>query len=142
MPRFGNADQGRRDHRSDRAGIDPAIGMAADRAVDGAVIHAGAAADAAQHLLRFRAQQCAAAVIQQHHMELFRPIGVFGTARAGGKGRVAGKFLAGGGARQHPQDRAGVLQRRHDLFQAGDNDMNLRQGLGQVAIAFIGDDDG
>ena len=56
VARLLDADQLRRQHRADRAGIDPAIGMAADRAIDRAMVHAGAAADAAQHVLHLGAQ--------------------------------------------------------------------------------------
>ena len=41
----------RRQHRADGAAVDPAVGVAADLAVDRADVLAGAAADAAQHVL-------------------------------------------------------------------------------------------
>ena len=51
MPALVDADEGGGKHGAHRAGIDPAIGMAADRGIDGAVVQAGGAADAAQHVL-------------------------------------------------------------------------------------------
>ena len=33
------------------------------------------------------------------------------------------------------------LQSGHDLFQAGDDDMSVRQGIGQIRVAFVGDQD-
>jgi hypothetical protein len=50
--------------------------------------------------------------------------------------------LAGRGAGQQAQDRRDVLQGRHDLLDGGDHDVDARQDLGEVAVAFIGDDDG
>ena len=46
----------RRQHAAHRARIDPAIGVAADRRIDRAMVHAGRAADAAQHLLELGAE--------------------------------------------------------------------------------------
>src|SRR6185503_13048943 len=56
-----DADQRRRGDGADRPGIDPAVRMAADVMIDRAVVEAGAAADAAQHLLELGAEQLAAA---------------------------------------------------------------------------------
>ena len=57
MPGLVEADQRRRQHRAHRPGIDPAIGMAADRGIDRAMVEAGGAADAAQHVLELAAEQ-------------------------------------------------------------------------------------
>ena len=53
-------------------GIDPAIGVAADRRIDRAMIEAGGAADAAQHVLELGAEHRGAAVVEQHDVELAR----------------------------------------------------------------------
>ena len=64
MSGFVDADQARRQHRAHRPRIHPAIGMAADRGVDRTVVHAGRTPDAAQHVLEFRADHRAAAIVQ------------------------------------------------------------------------------
>ena len=56
-------------------GIDPAIGMAAHRLVDRAVVEAGAAADAAQHVLELGAQHVGAAIVEDDDVVFLRPVG-------------------------------------------------------------------
>ena len=141
MAGFLQPQQGRVEHRANGAGINPAISMAAHRVVDRAVVHAGAAADAAQHLLKLCPQQVGAPIVEQHDVKFFRPVRVAGAARAGGKCRVGADFLSRGRARQHPDNGAGVFQGRHDFFQARQHHMHARQSLGQIAIALVGDDD-
>ena len=55
-------------------GIDPAIGVPADRAIDRAMVHAGGAADAAQHVLELGAEHGRAAVVDQHDVVFLRPV--------------------------------------------------------------------
>ena len=71
-----DADQARRQHRAHRPGIDPAIGMAADRAIDRAMVEAGRAADAAQHVLELGAEHRRAAIVEQHDVVFARPVGI------------------------------------------------------------------
>ena len=49
-----------------RPGIGRAVSVAADRVIDRAVVHAGAAADAAEHLLILGAEHRGAAVVEDH----------------------------------------------------------------------------
>ena len=74
VARLVDADQARRQHRAHRPGIDPAIGVAADRAIDRAVVHAGAAADAAQHVLELGAEHRRAAVVEHDDVVLLRAV--------------------------------------------------------------------
>ena len=136
-----HADQRRRQHAAHRPGIDPAIGVAADGEIDRAVVQAGGAADAAQHVLERRAQHVGAPVVDQHDMVVVRPVEVARPPAAGRERRVDRHVLPGRRARQQPQQRAGILQRRHDLLDAGEHDVHPRQRLGQVAVALVGDDD-
>ena len=53
------------EHRAHGAGVDGAVSVAADGAVDRAVVHAGGAADAAEHVLELGADHGGAAVVQQ-----------------------------------------------------------------------------
>ena len=143
MAGFFDADQRRRQHRAHRPGIDPAIGMAADRAIDRAMIEAGGAADAAQHVLELacpaaRCGHCRAArrgIPPAHRVSPARR----GPVETRGVGR---ELLAGRRARQKPQERRRVLERRHDFLDARQHDMRLGQSLRQIAIALVGDDDG
>ena len=72
---FGEAVEERREDRAHRTGIDPAIGVTADRAVHRAVVHAGATADAAQHLAELAAEHFRAAVVDQHDVVFLGPSG-------------------------------------------------------------------
>ena len=76
MPRLVDADQPGGQHRPHRPRIHPAIGVAADRAVDRAMVHAGGAANAAQHLLELGAQHCRSAVVDQDDVVFLRPVQV------------------------------------------------------------------
>ncbi len=109
--------EGRRQHRAHRPRIDPAIGVAADRAIDRAVVHAG------------RRSGCSAAcrwnslpsmvvrpLSSEHDVILVRPVRIVGAARAGRDGGVDRHLLAGRRARQHAQDLREIFQRRHQLF--------------------------
>src|ERR1051325_2334521 len=68
MAGLANPDQGRRQYCAHRAGIDPAIGMTADRGINRAMIETGGAAQAAQHVLEFATEQRAAAIVDEHDM--------------------------------------------------------------------------
>ena len=68
------------EHRAHRAGIGGAVSVAADRVIDRAMVHAGAAADAAQHLLILGAEHRGAAVVEDDDVIFLRPVGI---ARAG-----------------------------------------------------------
>ena len=131
--RFLDAQQLRRQHRADRAGIDPAIGMAADRAIDRAMVHAGAAADAAQHVLHLGAQHRGAAVVEDDDVIVLRPVEVARPLRAGVERRIGRRFLAGRRARQHAQQHGRVLERGDHLLDAGQHDVHLGQRVGEIA---------
>ena len=136
-----HADQRRGEHRADRARIDPAVGMAADRRIDRAVVHAGAAADAAQHLAELA--RPAAPTRPLSRMTIWQasgPSGSLGAPGAGRERRVGRDLLARGRARQQANERAHVLQGRHHLLDGGQHDVHLGQRLGEVAVALVGDD--
>jgi len=98
-----------RQHRAHGTWIDPAIAVAANCTVDRAVVHAGAATDAAQHFAEPTCQHLGTAVVHQHHVVLLRSVCITGTARPGAEGGVAGDLLAGGAARQQTQQGARIV---------------------------------
>src|SRR3954467_4018304 len=102
MSSFLDADQARRQYRAHRPRIDPAISMAPDRGVDGTVIHACRTTDAAEHVLEFRADHRAAAIVEQNHLVLLGAVEVPRPARSRGNRRVAREFLTRCRARQQP----------------------------------------
>ncbi len=65
-----------------------------------------------------------------------------GAPRAGDERRVGGELLARARARQQPQQRPRVVERRHHLLDGGEHDVHLGQRQRQVGVAFVGDDDG
>ncbi len=90
--------------------------MAADRAIDGAVIEAGAAADAAQHVGEFVAEHLAAPVVEQHDVIGAGPVRIAAPPRPGGEGRVSGDVLAGRRAGKQPQQHGRILEGRHQFL--------------------------
>ena len=87
------------------------------------------------------AEHRGAAVVEDDDVIFVRPVRIAGAARAGRERRVDRHLLRGRRARQHAQQLRHVLQRRHDLLDRGEHDVHARQGLRQVAIALVGDDD-
>ena len=68
----------RRQDAADRAGIDAAVGVAADAPVHRAGVEARPAADALQALAERRRQHARPAVVQQHQVELLRAVDLAG----------------------------------------------------------------
>ena len=125
-------------HRPHRAGIDPAVGMAAEREIDRAMVHAGATADAAQHVGKIRAGQCGTPVVDQDEEGLLGAFRLTRAARSGQQRNVVGNPLPGGRARQQAHQRREVVERRDDLLDAGDDDMHPGQRRHHAAVALVG----
>ncbi len=83
-----DADELRGQNGTHRAGIDPAIGVSANRMINRAMVHAGTAANAAQHVLKFGANHARSAIVEQDNMKLFRTVWILLAAGAGGKRRI------------------------------------------------------
>ena len=113
--------------------------MAADILVHRAMVHARAAADAAQHFLHLAAQDFAAAIVEQDDVKMFRAVSVGAALGAGQHRHIIGDGLPGGRAGQQAHQRGNVFQRGHDFFYAGNGDVHARQCCDQATIAFIGD---
>src|SRR5688572_6590312 len=109
---------GRRQHRSHGTGIDPAVGVAADALVDRAMVHARAAAYAAQHGLQLAADQPAATAVEQDDVEVRGAFALAVFPDAGRDRDVVGYGLPGAVRGQEPHERRHVLQRRHHLLDA------------------------
>ena len=75
-PAFVDADQRGGEDGAHGAGVDPAIRVPADGAVHGAMVHAGGAADAAEHLLELGAEHGGAAVIDEDDVVLLGAVEV------------------------------------------------------------------
>ncbi len=132
--------QGRGQHRAHRPGIDRSVGVPPDRPVHRAVVEAGAAADAAQHVLEDASQHLAPPVVEQDDVIGAGAVRVARAARSGGEARVGRHVLARGRAGEEAEDGHGVLERRHHLLDRGEHDMDARQRLGEVAVALVGED--
>ena len=74
-------------------------------------------------------------------MVLFGTVEIARPARSGRNRRIAREFLTRCRARQQSQQSRGILECRDQLFDAGHDDVDPRQGLRQVAVALIGHDD-
>ncbi len=106
---FRDADERRRQHRAHRAGINPAIGVPADRLIDRAMVHAGAAADATQHILEFAAEHRRSAVVEEDDVIFGRTIRIVRSTRPGREGRVDRGVLARRRAREDAKQLRRVL---------------------------------
>ena len=122
-------------------GVYPSVGVAAHRVVDRAVVEARAAADAAQHLAELASQHGGAPVVDEHDVELLGAVEVRAPARAGGDGGVGRHLLSGGAPREEPEHGREVLESRQHLLDPGDDDVHPRQGVAEVTVALVGDDD-
>jgi hypothetical protein len=134
-----DADVARRQHRAHRSRIDPPVGVTTDLLIHGAVVHAGAAADAAQHVLELAAEQPGAPGIHQHEIQVLGAVELAGPARPGQQGEIVRDRLTRRRARQQPHDRGRVLQRRQHLLDAGKHDVHARQHRAHALVALVGD---
>ena len=104
------------------------------------MIEAGSATDAAEHVLENAAQHLAPSVVEQDDVICLRSVGIAVVAGAGGEGRISGDVLPCGRAGEQAEDGGRVFERRHELLDRGDDDMDARQRRGEIAVAFVGDD--
>ena len=105
------------------------------------MVHAGAAANAAQHVLKFATDQAGAPTIDQHEIHVFRAILLAFRTRTGKQRKIIRDRLPGGRTRQQAHHGGQILQRRQYLFYAGHHHMHLgRQDGAHAFVAFIGDD--
>ena len=103
------------------------------------MVHAGAAADAAQHLAQAFRQHPRAAVVDQDDVHLLRTVRVARPLRPAVERRVLGQLATRGGAHQQPQQRHRMRGRRHQLLDPGGDDVHPGRGRGQLGIALVGD---
>src|SRR5688572_19832487 len=98
----------RRQHRANWSGIDTAIRMSSDCAIDGTGIQAGTAANAKQTLPQWSFQNATPAVIQNHQMEFFRSVDFSSPTCTGDKRRIYRDLLTGGCSCENLQKRRQV----------------------------------
>ena len=130
--------QNRGEHGPHRPRIGAAVRMTADLAIHDAMVHAGAASDAAQHLAQSAAQHARPAVIHEHDVERLRSVPVPCPLRAAIECRVLCDVGACSRAHQEAQQDHRVRQRRNQLLDSGGDDMHARDGGGQLGIALVG----
>ena len=112
--------------------------MPADAGVNRAVVQAGTAADALQHLAVVAGQYLGAPVVQQHDMRLQRAVGIGLAPRPRVKTGVAGLGLAGGRAHQQAQHGGGVAGPGQHPVECGADDQHVGQVGAQVTVALVG----
>ena len=126
--------------RADRAGVDPAIGVAADRLINWAGIQAGPAANTHQRFGILAAHNLRAAIVEQHQVELLGAVALARAGRAADDTGVDAELLAGGRAGQHLQHHAEIIHRLDDSLDAHHRHMDTRHAGGQAGVALILDD--
>ena len=129
----GDAVEERVEDRADRAGVDRAVGVAADPLVDRAHVEARRAADAAQRLpADVVGERAGAAVVEQDDVHLLRAV----AGRHARPGRGVGVHpLPRRRARQQPQHRVEVGPGGDDLLDADDADQHVGQGQAHPPVA-------
>ena len=88
------ADVHRRQDRADRPRVDPAVRVPADVLVDGAMVHARAAADAAQRLAHVAAEDAGAPAVDDDEVHVLGAVELARALRAGQHVDVVGDRLA------------------------------------------------
>ena len=126
---------------ADGAGVDGAVGVAADFAVDGAGVEAGATAEAGEQVAVGASEDVAAAVVEDDQVELFGTVGFVGAGRAGDDVGVDGDTAADGGADGELEQQGEVGEGGDDFFHAHQGDADARSGGGESAVAFVGEHD-
>ena len=92
--------------------------MTADILVDRTVVHAGAAADAAQRFLELACEDSAAPGIDQDKVHMLRAVELAFAFDAGENVDIIGNRLAGRRSRQEPHQGRDIFQRRDDFLDA------------------------
>ena len=111
------------EHGAYGAGINAAVGVSAGLAVDGAHVEARAAADAAEDLAAVAGEHVGAAVVDENHMHLLRPVGLCGRLGAADELGVNRELLGGGGTGKEVEEESEVAVARQDFFDADERDM-------------------
>ncbi|KGC40077.1 hypothetical protein DP42_5166 [Burkholderia pseudomallei] len=129
--------QQRRENGAHRPRIDPAVCMATDRAVHRAMVHARAAADAAQHVAEFAGEHPRAAVVDEHHVVFLRAVEIVAAPRARAERRVRRDLLPRRAAAEQAHEQRDVVERRHDALDARRDDVYARERRRQIAVALV-----
>ncbi len=128
--------------RSDRAHVDPAVGVPPDLLVDRAGVQTGAAADAEERLAQLRVgQDLRTAVVEQDDVHLFRALSAFGALGTADDVDIHGLFLPRGAHRQQLEECREEVERRHQLFDPHHGDVDLRHPDAQACVALVFQDD-
>ncbi len=102
-----------------------------------AVVHAGAAADAAQHLLEVAADQPRAPTVDQHHIHMLGTVLIAHAARPGQHGKIVRRRLASCRARQKTHGRRQIFQRGQHFLDAGHRHMDARHHRAHALVALV-----
>src|SRR5436853_5666686 len=126
---------------SDRSGIDPSIGMAADLLINRTGVQTGAAANAIERLAQvFVCKNVHAAVIEYDYMKL---LGAFVDSRClypAYERNIGAHLLTARAPRQQPEKYREIFQPRDDFLDPHQRHMNAGERGGQSNIALVFDE--
>jgi len=112
--------------------------VAADVLIDRAMVHARAAAYAAQGLADFAAEHRASSGVDEYEVHVPGAVKFAFAPDAGQEVDIVGDRLSGRRARQQAHQGRHVLECRNDLLDAGDRDVDVGQGRRQRCVALVG----
>src|SRR5262245_42115307 len=124
----------RREDCADRTGIDAAIRVPTDTAINRTSIEASAAADAEQAFAQGAAENPCATVVENDQMKFLRPVEFTVSLRTGDNLRVDRQLLSRGRPREHLEEIRQICKSRYDFLDAHDGDVALGQRRRQPAI--------
>ena len=126
-----------REHRTNRAAVDRAIGVAGCLSVNGADILAGGATDAAQDFPAVRGEHIGAPVVHEDDVHVLRAVRLVLRFRTIDKLGVNGQLLAGGGATEEVEENGEVALFRDDLLDTDEGNVKLVRCHAETRVTLV-----
>ena len=114
--------------------------MAANRPIHGTGVQTCAAADARENFGGLAGEDPAAAVVEQHDVQLLRTVRLAGRTRTANHRGIDGELLPGRRPGKHFETAIQIGQPRHQLFNPHHHHVHPRQRRDHPGVALIGDE--
>ena len=137
LPTLCLAAEERREHRTDRTTVHPAIGVPTNLPIHRTDVLARTATDAVERLFEFATEQRAATGIEQHDVRALRPVGLVVAPRTAGDRHVRRDLLPRSVARQQRQQHCEISPPGDQLLDPDERDVDARHRRRQPSVAFV-----